>query len=96
MLAAQKESPAPTLFFGNLSFESTEEGIREMLVAHSNSKPAKGKKEDEVSTDGPDKRTKKDSEDERMQDTVEGKTLSSAGIRKIRVGTFEDSGKCKG
>ena len=75
ILRAQKEQPAPTLFLGNLSFETTEKSIRELFVAHrSQSARQKGKV-------GGDK--------------VE-KEPHDIWIRKVRLGTFEDSGLCKG
>ncbi|KAF9645998.1 hypothetical protein BDM02DRAFT_3066943, partial [Thelephora ganbajun] len=61
ILAVQKQPPGPTLFFGNLGFEVTEDSIRQLLEAH----------------------RKKPAEEDKW-------------IRKIRMGTFEDSGKCKG
>ncbi|KAH9894454.1 hypothetical protein C8Q73DRAFT_695615 [Cubamyces lactineus] len=60
ILRVQKQPPGPTLFFGNLGFETTENSIRALLDSH---KP-KGSEE--------------------------------KWIRKVRMGTFEDSGKCKG
>ena len=75
ILRAQKQPPAPTLFFGNLGFETTEESIRQLLEAHRLKK--KGK---EVATDPEDA-------DAKPKDNW---------IRKVRMGTFEDSGLCKG
>ncbi|CDO71351.1 hypothetical protein BN946_scf184908.g109 [Trametes cinnabarina] len=60
ILRVQKQPAGPTLFFGNLGFETTEESIRELLDSH---RP---------------------------------KTVDEKWIRKVRMGTFEDSGKCKG
>ncbi|KAI0092025.1 hypothetical protein BDY19DRAFT_885147 [Irpex rosettiformis] len=65
ILRQQKQPAGPTLFLGNLSFETTEQGIRSMLESH-HSKEVKAE-------DSMDK-----------------------WIRKIRMGTFEDTGKCKG
>lgn len=75
ILASQKQPAGPTLFFGNLGFETTEQSIREMLNAH-RSKPS-------VATNNA----------EEAEATGERK---GGWIRKIRLGTFEDSGKCKG
>ena len=58
----QKQPPGPTLFLGNLGFETTEDTIRELLESH------------------------------RAKDVP----ADDKWIRKIRLGTFEDSGKCKG
>ncbi|OCH90967.1 hypothetical protein OBBRIDRAFT_559083 [Obba rivulosa] len=71
ILRNQKQPAGPTLFLGNLGFETTEQSIRQMLDSH-RSKPPKN-------------------------DTGEAEE-GGAGkwIRKIRMGTFEDSGKCKG
>lgn len=69
ILRAQKNPPAPTLFMGNLSFETKEQDIRTLLENSARS---------------------------RVAEAEEGAPPPSAGIRKIRMGTFEDSGKCKG
>lgn len=75
ILRVQKQSPAPTLFFGNLGFETTEASIRELLEAHRLIKRhGKGK---EAPTEVGDK-------------------PKDVWIRKVRMGTFEDSGLCKG
>lgn len=90
VLSAQKQPACATLFFGNLSFQTTEASIREMLTAHrkaskkSPKTPTGGDKAEEAGTgaDGTDAKSKKDDD---------GKW-----IRKVRLGTFEDSGNCKG
>ncbi|KAI0005058.1 hypothetical protein BJV74DRAFT_875612 [Russula compacta] len=71
ILSAQKQPPAPTLFFGNLGFETTVDSIRGLLEAH------------------------------RPEEQSEAASPKSANgldpwIRKVRMGTFEDSGLCKG
>ncbi|KAK7033569.1 Nucleolar protein 13 [Paramarasmius palmivorus] len=77
ILKLQKQPPAPTLFFGNLSFETTEDMIRELLNAHKEKPTKRGEPEEESKKSGDSKET----ED---------------WIRRIRLGQFEDSGKCKG
>lgn len=67
ILATQKQPPAPTLFFGNLGFQTTEESIKNMLEGH---REVRGKEKDSTET--------------------------KRWIRKIRIGTFEDTGNCKG
>lgn len=65
----QKQPPGPTLFFGNLGFETTDKSIRALLDSH------------------------------RPKPTSDGAAEGDAAdkwIRKIRMGTFEDTGKCKG
>jgi hypothetical protein len=73
ILRVQKQPPAPTLFIGNLGFETTEDAIRELFEAH---KDRKQKKSEEVPENN-----------EKTKDVW---------IRKVRMGTFEDSGLCKG
>lgn len=68
ILRTQKQPPGPTLFYGNLGFETTDASIRTLLESHRQKPASKA----EPSPD-PEK-----------------------WIRKIRMGTFEDSGKCKG
>lgn len=69
----------PTLFFGNLSFDTTEDSIWELLEAHRDDKEKKHKG-----------RRLKEGEGENDK----GNDLP--WIRKVRLSTFEDSGKCKG
>jgi hypothetical protein len=69
ILKSQKQFPAPTLFFGNLSFDTTEDSIRGLLEAH----------------------WEKHKQDPKAESAEE-----KPWIRKVRLGTFEDSGKCKG
>jgi len=78
ILRVQKQPPAPTLFLGNLGFETTEDSIRELFEAHRHpQKVGKG-----VNVDDANVNTEEDAKDN--------------WIRKIRMGTFEDSGACKG
>lgn len=79
ILFAQKQPPAPTLFFGNLGFETTVESIRGLLEAHRTKEKEKEKSE-AVSSESVNN-------DDGANDPW---------IRKIRMGTFEDSGLCKG
>ena len=73
ILRVQKQPPAPTLFIGNLGFETTDDAIRQLFEAH-RAVSKKEVKEEE----GEEKKTK------------------DVWIRKVRMGTFEDSGLCKG
>ncbi|KAG6379012.1 hypothetical protein JVT61DRAFT_13303 [Boletus reticuloceps] len=87
ILRAQKQPPAPTLFLGNLGFETTEESIRELFEAHrywGHKDKDKGKGVD-IKAEG--------QEESQGGDAAKSKDV---WIRKIRMGTFEDSGTCKG
>jgi hypothetical protein len=85
ILSAQKQPPAPTLFFGNLGFETTVESIRGLLEAHRTKEKEKEKEKEKseavVSSESPNN---------------DGAKANDPWIRKIRMGTFEDSGLCKG
>jgi hypothetical protein len=75
VLSGQKQPPAPTLFFGNLGFETTIESIRALLEAH---------------------RVKAKRNAAPSESTTNDDGANDPWIRKIRMGTFEDSGLCKG
>lgn len=151
LLRNQKHAPGPTLFIGNLSFNSTQEGVLELFERSAKareewSKSAKEKRREEKREErrikngeeaAARKRAKKESQepkgesdsddDDDEQEDVDdvsssdssdsedeeeatlptqvkdanGKTTTTqvprgAGIRKVRMGTFEDTGKCKG
>ncbi|KAF8841542.1 hypothetical protein BDN67DRAFT_1002205 [Paxillus ammoniavirescens] len=81
ILRMQKQAPAPTLFLGNLGFDTTEHSIRQLFEAHRRYKT------------GGEKGKGKDVNVEEDQDQEKSKDL---WIRKVRMGTFEDSGACKG
>ncbi|KAF8530906.1 hypothetical protein JB92DRAFT_2854255 [Gautieria morchelliformis] len=87
ILAAQKQPPAPTLFMGNLGFHATDESIRSMLESHLTSLRQKPQK---VGSNGEEDATKEDGDREAKA------TNGKKWLRKVRMGTFEDSGLCKG
>lgn len=139
ILRAQKHSPGPTLFVGNLSFNTTEQGLREMIERSAMARIQR-KAEKKKSTDNDDERERgtqvqekskddgssDDSESDsdideangdqelsgehngtqpidraaererRKEEKAKEKGLRGAGIRKVRMGQFEDTGKCKG
>jgi hypothetical protein len=73
VLSSQKQPPAPTLFLGNLGFETTVDSIRHLLEAH---------------------RVKEKTN--AASESADNDGANDPWIRKIRMGTFEDSGLCKG
>jgi len=83
ILFAQKQPPAPTLFFGNLGFETTVESIRGLLEAHRTKEKEKEKEKREAVAVSSESVNNNDG-------------AKDPWIRKIRMGTFEDSGLCKG
>lgn len=143
ILRSQKNPAGPTLFIGNLSFNSTQEGLHELFEASAQArdvwrKPTKEEKRadkkakkaaakpkkaadsssDSDSSDSDDSDSEDDDEDEKASEAessadqdggeqastdrvhpqrkTEQNSIRGAGIRKVRMGTFEDTGKCKG
>jgi hypothetical protein len=76
---------------GNLPFQATEESIQGMLEAHRKSKLARKRGKDK-------KKDEKEEEEKEAEKELFDKTeeKEEPWLRKIRLGTFEDSGKCKG
>lgn len=83
ILRSQKQPAAPTLFMGNLGFQATEESIIDLFTR--NWVKPKAKPESEEEKEGGDQ----------AKDDGKGKEKDKR-IKKIRLGTFEDTGKCKG
>ena len=79
ILRQQKQPAGPTLFLGNLGFETTEQSILDLFNGH---RKAAGPK-------GPDVKSEDVNDDEKP-------AAKDRWIRKVRMGTFVDSGKCKG
>ncbi|GAA98027.1 uncharacterized protein L969DRAFT_46925 [Mixia osmundae IAM 14324] len=83
ILDRQTNDPAQTLFVGNLSFEATDALVRALFDnnAHAAAQSQKPKRAAASSSEEPE-----DDNPDKF----------TAGIRKVRLGTFEDTGKCKG
>lgn len=133
ILSRQKNPAGPTLFLGNLGFETTVDDIRDMFdrnqrrgrewakggVANDEDEEREGGAEnvgeregqkeednDEAASQGEGGDEKKAGGDKEKRDQKKRKRekgapldlakAKDAGIRKVRLGTFEDSGKCKG
>jgi len=83
VLKNQKQPPAPTLFFGNLSFDTTEDAIRELLEAHRDDKKKKHK----------GRRSKEEEEEEEEKEEKNNSNDKGDDLpwtRKVRLSTFED------
>lgn len=149
ILSRQRNPAGPTLFLGNLGFETTSDDIRDMFdrnqrrasewapggnpdAKKESKKKGKGKlaegedgadgegeaaesgssddddddedesasgsgDEEQKAEDGDEKKEqKKSKKDRKDRGPLDLSKAKDAGIRKIRLGTFEDSGKCKG
>ncbi|KAL5527182.1 hypothetical protein ACEPAG_5973 [Sanghuangporus baumii] len=104
ILKAQKQPPCPCLFLGNLGYEATEEKVKQMFEGHARAialMKAKKKREKEKKKSVKNKKEKNDDllgiEDEEKDEVEEDIDVEiDVGIKKVRLGTFEDSGVCKG
>lgn len=151
ILRSQKHPAGPTLFVGNLSFNSTQEGLLELFERSAKAregwtKSMKERKREEkrekrkadsleakkrraerdaakvgkagaesgsdsdsdsdeegdkprndaASSDDDDDSSSSSSSSDEEQEEGEEATPRGAGVRKVRMGTFEDTGKCKG
>lgn len=92
---------------GNLPFDATEEGLRDMIEGNAAVKSA----EDEAKA-AEDEEESSESQDDDGEDEEEGEGRKSkkakgvrtlparggknSGLRKVRLGAFEDTGRCKG
>ncbi|KAA1086527.1 hypothetical protein PGT21_002001 [Puccinia graminis f. sp. tritici] len=103
ILDRQKQPPAPCIYFGNLGFETTSEGIVSMLHAHHQAQQVWKPKKNTIKMNGKDQEEEEEDDEEEDEEEEEGRgrakpdtRSAQVGIRKVRMGTFEDTGKCKG
>jgi RNA recognition motif-containing protein len=100
-LEKQPHGESATLFVGNLPFDATEQGLRDMIESSAMPKgEAKPEAEDESESDdensdgeGKEATTKKSNPAQTPATNRGGK---NSGLRKVRLGAFEDTGRCKG
>ncbi|EIW70118.1 hypothetical protein TREMEDRAFT_68494 [Tremella mesenterica DSM 1558] len=81
-LGKQTNPESATLFVGNLPFDATEEGLRDMIEGNALIP-------DPATTDN------QEDEDEDIGEK-QGRGGKNSGLRKVRLGAFEDTGRCKG
>ena len=98
----QKNPVGPTLFIGNLGFEATSEAITELFDKNARAtkqwqpkQPRPSKKDSTKAEDDEESASDEDAEDKPAEDGAKP-VVKGAGIRKVRMGTFEDTGRCKG
>lgn len=85
---------------GNLPFDATEEGLRDLVESNA---PKRAKKVVDGADEGDDE-DKEDKEEEEGGEEVADEDKEEqayrggrrSGLRKVRLGAFEDTGKCKG
>lgn len=92
ILKSQKQPACPCLFLGNLGFEATNESVREMFERNALSQDRWVQKDRGKKVTGKDV----DLDEDGPGDGEERKEEKGVGVRKVRLGTFEDSGNCKG
>lgn len=84
----QPHSESSTLFVGNLPFDATEEAVREMLEA---SAAALSQTDGGEAEEGA-----VEAHGEGAGETLGKRAGKKSGLRKVRLGQFEDTGRCKG
>ena len=106
----QPNPESATLFVGNLPFDATEEGLRDLIESNAprkdkvrKSRPAEGAgkdgAEDDVDEEDGEEEKEEDEQDEVADEDKEEQAYRGgrrSGLRKVRLGAFEDTGKCKG
>ncbi|THH05019.1 hypothetical protein EW145_g5103, partial [Phellinidium pouzarii] len=100
ILRSQKQPAGPCLFLGNLGFETTESSIREMIEGHAQAwalvHSAKRKLKKERGEEKEDDLLESKERESKISIEEEKEVKVDVGIKKVRMGTFEDSGLCKG
>ena len=92
VLKRQQQPPAPSLFMGNLGFEATADTIQAMIEAHEHIRKAKTLKRTKLLT----KETATSEVNSTSSEEEHPEEQNEPSLVKVRVGTFEDSGNCKG
>ena len=100
----QPNPESATLFVGNLPFDATEEGLRDLIESNAPRKvkkleegDEKEEKDGDAENDDEEDEAKGDEEvadEDKEEQAYRGGRRS--GLRKVRLGAFEDTGKCKG
>jgi hypothetical protein len=104
-LKKQVHPASSTLFVGNLPFDATEEGLRDLIEGNAADRAGLTKKAEEKKEEDEDRDDVKDG-DMKVEEGEESKEVKEpfisarggrkAGLRKVRLGAFEDTGRCKG
>lgn len=101
ILKKQIHKESATLFMGNLPFDATEEALRDLIEEHAEgaSTPA-AKAESQPAEDqenvAADPEEGADAETKEGQVYIDKRGGKLSGLRKVRLGAFEDTGRCKG
>jgi len=109
ILKKQIHPESGTLFVGNLPFDATEEGLRDLIEENAlEVAPAAPVDDAEAESDDEDEKDDEEDADEEDLDEVAKRQAEQAkavqnlrggkksGLRKVRLGAFEDTGRCKG
>ena len=80
----QQHPESATLFVGNLPFDATEDALRDSVEVNAS-----------IITEDTEKQPKEDEDGEKTL-PGSGRGGQRSGLRKVRLGAFEDTGRCKG
>ena len=98
LASKQHHAESATLFVGNLPFDATEAGLRDLIEGNAAPQAISA---ESVQIFPPEK-AEEDAEFDEEEKTEKPKDLDAdrgglnSGLRKARVAAFEDTGKCKG
>lgn len=110
ILRNQPNPESATLFMGNLPFDATEEAIRDLIEGNAEARkprPERRQEEDKDANTGAEEGANADDRDAEGG-VVDAEAAAAAkeeqayrggrksGLRKVRLGAFEDTGRCKG
>jgi RNA recognition motif-containing protein len=110
LLKNQKHAESSTLFVGNLPFDATEEGLRDLVEGNAAVKKPARNEGDEANDDNDDEGEGEGDDDEKEDEADKEEDEADAeekaeqahrggqrsGLRKVRLGAFQDTGRCKG
>lgn len=108
ILKKQIHPESATLFVGNLPFDATEEALRDMIEDHAAELPAPAvstpataedvatENDGEVAAEADGDQAEGEASAEKKVESVNPRGGKKSGLRKVRLGAFEDTGRCKG
>jgi hypothetical protein len=97
ILKRQQHPESSTLFMGNLPFDATEEGLRDYIELNADEKAeADLKQEQEDKAEQGETGEGGEEKKADVPERVDPRGGKKSGLRKVRLGAFEDTGRCKG
>ena len=96
ILKRQQHPESTTLFVGNLPFDATEIGLRDFVEANAACDQISPEKKEEEKDDEAEDDVEREEKDGGTDPQKGLRGGQKSGLRKVRLGAFEDTGRCKG